>query len=89
MEAQSAGLRCLISDTIAKESIITELAASKSIAESPAAWAEYVLANREYERTDRYGQIRAAGFDVRRQAEWYGRFYRNGNADCGKDRGHK
>lgn len=89
VEAQSAGLRCLISDTIAKESIITELAASKSIAESPAAWAEYVLANREYERTDRYGQIRAAGFDVRRQAEWYGRFYRNGNADCGKDMGHK
>ncbi len=89
VEAQSAGLRCLISDTIAKECIITELAASKSIAESPAAWAEYVLANREYERTDRYGQIRAAGFDVRRQAEWYGRFYRNGNADCGKDMGHK
>ena len=77
IEAQSAGLSCLISDTIAKETVITELTACKSIAESPVKWAEYVLANREYERTDRYEQIVAADFDVRTQAKWYEQFYLN------------
>lgn len=76
IEAQSAGLRCLISDAIAEETVITELAVCKSIAESPAEWAEYILANREYERTDRYEQIVAAGFDVRTQAKWYEQLYR-------------
>ena len=77
IEAQSAGLSCLISDTIAKETVITELTACKSIAESPVKWAEYVLANQEYERTDRYEQIVAADFDVRTQAKWYEQFYLN------------
>ena len=45
--------------------------------ESPVKWAEYVLANREYERTDRYEQIVAADFDVRTQAKWYEQFYLN------------
>lgn len=85
IEAQSAGLRCLISDTITQECIVTELAVRKNIADGPAAWADYVLANGEYARTDRYEQIRAAGFDVRRQAEWYERFYLRGNMKCGKD----
>lgn len=89
IEAQSAGLRCLISDTITQECIITELAVSKSIGDSPEAWADYVLANGEYKRTDRYEQIRTAGFDVRRQAEWYGQFYLNGSMGCGKDMGNK
>lgn len=78
IEAQSAGLRCLISDAIAEETVITELAVCKSIAESPAKWAEHVLANRKYERTDRYEQIAAAGFDVREQAKWYEQFYLTG-----------
>lgn len=81
IEAQSAGLRCLISDTVTKECIVTELAVSRSLADSPAGWAEYVLANRDYERTDRYGQIRAAGFDVREQAKWYERFYLHGSME--------
>ena len=58
-------------------SVITELTACKSIAESPVKWAEYVLANQEYERTDRYEQIVAADFDVRTQAKWYEQFYLN------------
>lgn len=85
IEAQSAGLRCLISDTITKECMVTELAVSMSTTENPEVWAEYVLANRDYERTDRYEQIRAAGFDVREQAKWYEQFYLYENVDLGKD----
>lgn len=75
VEAQSAGLRCLISDTIAEEVKITELVTAYSIEEEPEKWAEYVLAHDKYERENRYEQIAAAGFDVKAQAKWYEQFY--------------
>lgn len=78
VEAQGAGLRCLISDTIANEVKITELVASLSIEDKPEKWAEYVLEHEMYERKDRYEQIAAAGFDVGGQAAWYENFYRYG-----------
>lgn len=78
VEAQGAGLRCLISDTIASEVKITELVASLSIEDKPEKWAEYVLEHEMYERKDRYEQIAAAGFDVSGQAAWYENFYRYG-----------
>lgn len=78
VEAQGAGLRCLISDTIADEVKITELVDSLNIEEKPEKWAEYVLAHETYERTNRYEQIAAAGFDVSQQAAWYEHFYRYG-----------
>lgn len=78
VEAQAAGLRCLISDTIAKEVKITELVDSLRIEEKPEKWAEYVLEHEMYERKDRYEQIAAAGFDVSGQAAWYENFYQYG-----------
>ena len=75
VEAQSAGLRCLISDTIAEEVKITELVMVHSIEEEPEKWAEYVLSHDKYERKNRYEQIVAAGFDVKAQAKWYEQFY--------------
>lgn len=78
VEAQGAGLRCLISDTIADEVKITELVASLNIEDKPEKWAEYVLEHETYERKSRYEQIAAAGFDVSQQAAWYENFYRYG-----------
>ena len=78
VEAQGAGLRCLISDTIANEVKITELVDSLSIEEKPEKWAEYVLEHEMYERKDRYEKIVAAGFDVSGQAVWYENFYQHG-----------
>ena len=75
VEAQAAGLRCLISDTIAEEVKITELVTAYSIEEEPEKWAEYILSHDKYERKNRYEQITAAGFDVRAQAKWYEQFY--------------
>ena len=75
VEAQSAGLRCLISDTIAEEVKITELVTAYSIEEEPEKWAEYVLTHDKYDRENRYEQIAAAGFDVKAQAKWYEQFY--------------
>ncbi|MCM1385943.1 MAG: glycosyltransferase family 1 protein [Bacillus sp. (in: Bacteria)] len=75
VEAQSAGLHCLISDTIAGEVKITDLVTAYSIEEAPEKWAQYVLSHDSYERKSRYEQIAAAGFDVKAQAKWYEQFY--------------
>ena len=78
VEAQSAGLRCLISDTIAEEVKITDLVESMSIEEAPEKWAGYVIEYENYERKNRYEQIAAAGYDVRTQAAWFENFYLHG-----------
>lgn len=78
VEAQSAGLRCLISDTIAREVQITDLVTYKSIEDKPEEWADYVLKHAKYEREDMYEQIAAAGFDVKMQAKQYEQFYLTG-----------
>ena len=43
VEAQTAGLRCLISDTICREVMVTDLVYAMNIQEDPASWAEYIL----------------------------------------------
>ena len=82
VEAQSAGLKCLLSDTIAKEVGITDLVTYKSIEDKPEEWADYVVEQGNYIREDMYEQIAAAGFDVREQATRYEQFYMIGEEDC-------
>ena len=82
VEAQAAGLLCLISDSIAKEVGITNLVAYKSIEENPERWADFVLEHKEYARENKYEPIAAAGFDVREQAKRYEQFYLSGEEDC-------
>lgn len=82
VEAQSAGLRCLISDTIAREVGITDLVTYKSIEDKPEEWADYVLENAKYLREDLYEQIAAAGYDVKSQAKRYEQFYLSGEESC-------
>ena len=43
IEAQVAGLRCVVSDTVPKEAFKTELAVPVSLGESPERWAEIIL----------------------------------------------
>lgn len=43
IEAQVAGLRCIVSDTVPSEAFKTELAVAVSLKESPQRWAEIVL----------------------------------------------
>ncbi|MED9904827.1 MAG: glycosyltransferase family 1 protein [Lachnospiraceae bacterium] len=75
IEAQTAGLKCLISDTITKEVQITELAHAESLQKSAAEWAEYVLGNCEYERKSRLEDVKQAGFDIEAQVKRYEEIY--------------
>lgn len=75
IEAQSAGLPCLISDRITKEVVVTEQVVRMSLDESRERWAKQAVALSEVPR-DRYAktsqeQVRKAGYDVKELAEWY------------------
>ena len=91
VEAQANGLPCLMSDTICREVIATELVETMSIEEEPKAWAEELQRRAEglmesgrktgigqENRAEYAAKMAAAGFDVQAQAERMMRFYESG-----------
>lgn len=80
IEAQAAGLRCLVSDTVTKEAQAADLVTYMSIEEPAKVWAEKIVAQMDYERRNTYREIVESGFDVKTQAKAYRKFYLNG--DC-------
>lgn len=82
VEAQAAGLKCLVSDTVTREAQATELVTWLAIEQPAAVWAERIQAEAAYKRQDTSGIMRAAGFDVKTQADAYRVFYRNGRCDA-------
>lgn len=80
VEAQAAGLRCLISDKITKEVCLTKLASLRSIEENPKQWADEILSHYEETmvRPDVTQIICENGFDVHTQAKQMVEFYRTG-----------
>ncbi len=83
VEAQTAGLRCLISDTITQEVGITDLTTFYSLQKTAAEWADYIIAHSAYERTGRLLEVKRAGFDIEEQAKRYQEIY--GGIDDGAD----
>ena len=75
IEAQAAGLPCLISDKVPIECKKTDLVSQIPLDASPAEWAETVLSAAEAPRGDTLAQIREAGFDIRANAEWLQNYY--------------
>lgn len=64
VEAQAAGLPCVISDTIAEEVQITPNLTIMSLKEDEQKWARSVLDKRGFERKDTRDYIERYGFDV-------------------------
>ena len=76
VEAQAAGLPCIISDKVPPECILTEgLVDVMTLSASPEAWAEKILAKRAIPRTDRRAEIAAHGFDITTEAVKLQEFY--------------
>ena len=75
VEAQAAGLPCLISDKVPIECKKTELVTQIPLEASPDEWAEAVLSAAEASRGDTLSRIREAGFDIRANAEWLQNYY--------------
>ena len=75
IEAQAAGLPCVISDQVSSECLITKNAIMMSLKQSPAEWAEQVLRFATLPREDTYQTIVQSGFDIKKNAEELQEFY--------------
>lgn len=75
IEAQAAGLPCLISDRVSSEAKMTDLAQQISLAESSELWAERAITASQTERINTIEYIRAAGYDIQKNAEKLQEFY--------------
>lgn len=78
VEAQTAGLRCLMSDTICEEVVVTDLVHTMSIEEEPEKWATYIKETGKYVRTSHIEEVQSAGFDVDTQTDIMTEFYESG-----------
>lgn len=80
IEAQAAGLPCLMSDAVTTDVIVTKgLVETDSIGADPAVWAKKAFAmaqripfsEKAEKRACQYESIAAAGYDIRALAKWY------------------
>lgn len=75
VEAQAAGLPCVISDTIANEVHILPCIKVKSLRKDADSWADDVLAYRDYNRKDMREYIEKKGFDINSLTQKLCEFY--------------
>lgn len=78
IEAQASGLRCIISDTIARDVKITDCVEFLSLQEAPEFWSDSVLRYQNgYARQSRQEDICRAGYDIRDNVGWLEGFYQS------------
>lgn len=82
VEAQAAGLKCIVSDKVTKEAQATDLVTYMSIEQPAEAWAKEILQQADYDRRNTYQEIVQSGFDVKAQAKIYRNFYLNGDSSA-------
>ena len=75
IEAQAAGLPCVFSDEVPREAALTGNVRYLSLSAPVTAWAAAVLEARNFARKDMLESVRAAGFDIKQEAEKLEQFY--------------
>lgn len=75
IEAQAAGLPCIISDCIPGECIVTDMVTQLSLDTNPEAWADTIIKHHGEARVDRYPEICHAGFDIKDNSQKLQNFY--------------
>ncbi|RKL66434.1 glycosyl transferase family 1 [Salipaludibacillus neizhouensis] len=74
VEAQAAGLKCIVSDTITSETDVTGQLDFKSLKTSPEKWATAIL-NSSVRHRDNATDMREKGFDTVTMATWLTDYY--------------
>lgn len=82
IEAQAAGLRCIVSDTITSETDVTGRIKFISLKESAEIWAQTIL-DTTYEHEDTSESLRIKGYDTATMAEWLSEYYMGQAASAG------
>ncbi len=76
IEAQAAGIRCVVSDVIAEEVYITDLVKTLSIKKSAKDWAvEIHNTYKASKKENQYERVVEAGYDIENTANWLHDFY--------------
>lgn len=76
IEAQAAGLPCVISNMVPDECIVTQgLVTGMKLSDTPEQWAKHILSRRSIKRTNRYNEILVSGYDIADSADRLERFY--------------
>lgn len=75
IEAQAAGLPCLISDKVPIECKKTDLVYQLSLEDSVNTWADKIYELSYITRRDTYEEIKQSGFDIVENAKWLENFY--------------
>lgn len=76
IEAQAAGLPCIISDVVPDEAVlIRKLVRKLSLEEGPKAWAIQVLQAAKHRREDCSDAVKKGGYDIHSATEWMEAFY--------------
>lgn len=75
VEAQAAGLPCIISDRVPDACMLTDLVQKVSLEDSMQQWTERILAARATVRRDRFDEIAAGGYDIVSNAAWLQQYY--------------
>ncbi|MEH6947948.1 glycosyltransferase family 1 protein [Bacillus sp. JJ634] len=74
VEAQAAGLKCVVSNTITSETDVTRRIEFVSLDKSSEEWADIILSS-TYEHTNTLEQIRKSGYDTTTMAQWLSEYY--------------
>lgn len=76
VEAQAAGLPCLISEKVPIECKKTNLVKQLKLSDGAKSWAEAVIRECRIERRNTYEEICKAGFDIKSNADWLTAYYK-------------
>lgn len=76
IEAEAAGLRCIVADTVPEEIYITDLVETVSLNETPETWANKIIDYDDgYERKNMLEDIIKHRYDIKENAKWVENFY--------------
>jgi glycosyltransferase involved in cell wall biosynthesis len=74
VEAQAAGLKCIVSNSITRETDVTGLIEFIDLKQSPETWANRILTS-TYTHVDTSETLREKGYDTKTMVKWLTEFY--------------
>lgn len=77
IEAQAAGIPCILSDKVPAECKLTENVEFLELDSSPDNWAQHILKHQFDRKTDQSLTICKSGYDIRENATWLENYYLN------------